>query len=386
MNPKHATRILFAILAIAFFATPIAARMLGITAQSFENRRFAQPPKPSQGWNAFQQTTQYLIDRMPLRAQAVQANTHIWENILNTTPRYNQQTQLGDDQALPFAGTAEGDAGTGQGPTTAAQVLSGRDGWLYLAGEQQNACTPPLPFDETLRRWAELVEAVRASGRRAVLIVAPDKASVYPEHLPDEFPSEDCARQGKDDFWGLYEAIGPGLGVVPLRQRLLRAKQRERELVYLRKDSHWNAIGSLEMVREVLDRFGGDRVRVGPRDVKRSVGTYQGDLTTLLGAPETDTRPDRIVAPVAGSARIPGRSLLVGDSFGALVFPQLTPYFAELRSAPWVGTLRERLLDEIAAAETVVFETVERDVGYRTSDSGPASPAFTAALRRHLSR
>jgi alginate O-acetyltransferase complex protein AlgJ len=390
MSRPTAIRLTIAILAVGFFVTPVAARMVGITAEAFENRRFAEAPKPSQGWDAFQQTSQFLIDRMPLRAQAVRANTRIWEDLFGTTPRYGQQTMLADDQALPFAGETEGDAatgqGAGQGPTTAAQVLSGQEGWLYLAGEQQNACEPPLPFDETLRRWAELVKAVRDSGRRAILIVAPDKASVYPEHLPDDFPAEECARKGKEDMWSLYEAIGPGLGIVPLRQRLLRAKERERDIVYLRKDSHWNAIGSLEMVHEVLARFGKGRVRVRPGDVKSSNVTYVGDLTQLLGAPENDTRPDRITSPGLGAPRIPGRAVLVGDSFSSLVYPQITPYFADLRRILWVGSTADQVRAEIAAADTVIFETVERDIGYRTADEGPASPAFTAALRQHLAR
>jgi len=385
MSPSHATRILFAILAIAFFATPVTARMVGITAEAFENRRFAEAPKPSQGWDAFQQTTRFLTDRMPLRAQAVRANTRIWQDLFDTDPRYSRQTTLADDQALPFTGQTEDDDG-GSRPATASQVLSGKDRWLFLTGELSNACTPPLPFDEVLRRWADLVAVVRASGRRAVVLVAPDKASVYPEFLPDEFSGDECALAGKRALWDLLEQRGPGLGVVPLRERLLRAKRRGDDLVYLRRDSHWNALGALEPLRAVLDRFGG-AVRIAPGELRpSSASEYRGDLTALLGATDTDTQPGLSLVREPDARRVPGDTLLLGDSYGELSVPKMVPYFEALRAPVWVGTPAKQLMDEIAGADLVIFETVERDIGYRVSDAGPASPAFTAALRRHLMR
>ena len=382
MSRSKAIRLAFAFLAVGFFAVPVALRAVGVTAEAFENRRFAEAPALAQGWDAFEQTTQFLIDRMPLRAQAVRANTRIWKDVFDTDPRYAGQPTLGQDQALPFAGAAEGEP-TGEPAETASQVLSGKDGWLFLAGEQQNACAPPLPPDEALRRWAKLVSTVRASGRQAVLLVAPDKGSVYPEYLPDDYANADCARAAKEVMWGLFEQIGPGLGVIALRKPLLRAKREGPTPVYLRKDSHWSAVGSLEMVRAALDRFGGG-VTVGPEDVKRGESEYTGDLTTLIGAAEEDTRPERVVDRPAGAPHVEAPAVLVGDSYGALALPQLSPYFTDLRSAPWFSTPTETLIGEIERARIVIFETVERDVAFRASDVGPASPGFVEALRREL--
>ena len=349
-------------------------------AEAFENRRFAEAPELAQGWGAFEQGTRYLIDRMPLRAEAVRANTRIWTDVFGTVPRYADGA--GQEEALAFG--QEGEA-TAQPPATAAQVLSGKDGWLFLTGEQQNACMPPLSIDEALVRWARLVSVVRQSGRRAVVLVAPDKASVYPEYLPDDFALEDCARAAKARMWRLLEQLGRPRGVVPIRDRLLRAKRRSAEPVYLRKDSHWNQIGSLELVDEVLERFGGG-VRVAQADVRASETSYTGDLTTLLGAPESDVRPERTVARTPGAPRVAARALMVGDSYGEIVLPQLRPYFARLRSAGWVGSPPQQLADEIARAEVVIFETVERDIGFRASDVGPASPGFVDLVRQRLAR
>jgi alginate O-acetyltransferase complex protein AlgJ len=386
MSAKTAIRLTFALLAIGFFAAPIAARMLGITAEAFENRRFADPPKLSQGWNAFQQTGRFLTDRMPLRAQAVRANTRIWTDVFGATPRYGGgQPALADDGALPFAGAAE-QPGQPAPPAAApdpAQVIRGNDGWLYLQGEQDRACAPAVGVKAALDRWAELVAVVRASGRRAVAVVAPDKASIYPEHLPGDFPNADCAVAGKQALWGVLERSPASAGVVPLRRALLDRKRRGGEQLYLTKDSHWNEQGSLTLVRAALAAVGGG-VRVAPAEILDS-GTreYTGDLTTLLGESETDVAPVRVVARAADAPRVAGRTLMVRDSYGDAAAPQLAPYVTVFQDALWFGSTAPQLAREVALADTVIFETVEREFAFRAAPDGPVA-ALTAALRQGL--
>jgi alginate O-acetyltransferase complex protein AlgJ len=385
MTAKHAIRLLFAALAIGFFATPIAARTIGITAQPFENRRFAQAPKLSQGWNAFQQTTQYLTDRMPLRAQAIHANTHIWTDVLGTDPRY-ADAPLASDEALPFAGDAEQPAGAaGKAPQPAqVKVLRGKDGWLYLEGELDRACGTSAEVVDALGRWSDLVELIRASGREVVLVVSPDKASVYPEHLPDDYPSKDCALEGKERFWKLL-AGRERAGVVQLREDLVRRKARAGDDLYARKDSHWTTLGSLVLVHAVLDRIGGG-VRMGPREiVDKGSAHYQGDLTVLIGAPEPDTRADREIRRVPSARRVPGRAVLVGDSFSHAPIGQLIQYFEKIEQTLWVTTPVPEIAESIAKSDRVVVQTVEREFVDRGSAAGVVA-ALLPVLRERLAR
>jgi alginate O-acetyltransferase complex protein AlgJ len=376
MSRTAAIRILFAILAVAFFATPIAARMVGVTAESFENRPFAGAPKPSQGWDAFGQTTRFLTDRMPLRAQAVRANTRIWTDVFGTTPRYGPVQAPGGDQALPFAGAPA--AEPAQAPAdaaasaSAAQVLVGRDGWLFLQGEQDRSCQPFMAFGEALGRWEELAAQIRADGRRVVLAVPPDKGSVYPEQLPD-FPGEACAAAGKRRLWSLLSGAEAGTPqrVVALRDDLLAQKPSAGDDLYARKDSHWTTFGSLALVRALVGELGDaggatPEIRLRPDEiVDPGRAEYTGDLTALLGAPETDTQARREIRRAAQAPRIPGRTVLVGDSYSEAPLPQLTPYFDDLRVLSWVNTPAAQMADEIEQADTVVLETVERELTYR---------------------
>ncbi len=389
--PSSRSRLVFAVLAIAFFATPLALRAVGVTARPFENRALAGPPRLSQGWNAFDEASRFFVDRMPLREQAVRANTWISRHIFDTTPRYGQGAFAAAAQSgLPFGQPLAPRAGVprpaaNQPAPAGNHALVGRDGWLYLQGELDRACYQFTPYAAAVSGWEQIVAAVRASGRRAVVIVVPDKSSVYPEHLPQSFEKKQCAETNRGVLWGLVDQAAPR-GVVGLRPALLAAKRGAGDGLYRRKDSHWNTLGSLALVRSALAHVGGG-VRLRPSEiVDTGSRPYIGDLTTLVGAPEQDREQRRDVRRAPGARRVPGRTLFVYDSYGQIGLPQLAPYFANFRTVDWSQILAPGLAEEVARSDTVIFETVEREFDYRASDPGEAGPSLLAALRRRLGR
>ena len=167
-------RMLVAVLAAVFFLTPLVLIAAGVRVSSFENRRLAPAPQVSAGWFFFNDATRYLIDRLPLRRQAVQANTWIDQHVFHVTPFYGQNGLGGvqSDNALPFSGRPQQDRAavtattattstTGRGsrpdddraaPPTASQVTAGRDGWLFLEGTLDRACSPFMAFPAGARR------------------------------------------------------------------------------------------------------------------------------------------------------------------------------------------------------------------------------------------
>lgn len=383
----RALRTLFAIVAVAFFATPVALRAVGITARPFENRRLAEAPSLSQGWDAFDQATRFLTDRMPLREEAVRADSYISRRIFDTTPRYAARGAAARaDRALPFAGAQQGDgaAGAGGAAGQATRVDEGKDGWLYLADEFTAACSPTVPIERALGAWRRLVSIVRASGRRAVVLVAPDKGSVYPEHVSLGPRTSACARRGKERLWTLLERAPRSDGVIALRRALLSRKRRSRGLLYSRTDSHWNQRGATTLVEAALRYVGGGVEVARGEIVERGNVTFTGDLTTLLGDPQTETGPRRDVRRSTAAPRVPGRTAYVLDSFGDIVNPQLIPYLEQFRRVPW-DTPPRQLLDAIAGADSVIFQVVERDFTVLPSAGGELSPAFLRGLRARLS-
>jgi|GEM_PF-6395312 len=353
----------FAVLALAFFATPLALHAAGAKPEQFENRRLAEAPAASQGWNAFAQATRFLVDHMPLRAQAVRANTRIWTDVFHADPRYAGETELADDGALPFAGSIDddGDVGSGQargsvpGP---ASAKTGRDGWLYLPEEFTSACDKSVSDALALRRWASLVRAVRAEGPDAAMFIAPFKASVYPEHLPDKYLADDCALPAKERFWSLLSKEGPRLGLDSLRDDMLALKSNVGDGLFERKDTHWSTFGALVYIRAVLRKLGGGVTLEPSEIIDNGMVSYRGDLTFVGGRPEADERHDYGIERRPDAPRVPGRTLIVGDSFTYKFTRLLKPYFEDLRVVSWYNS-DENIVGAIQRADKVIVEATE---------------------------
>ena len=101
-----------------------------------------------------------------------------------------------------------------------------------------------------------------------------------------------------------------------------------------------------------------------------------GDLSRLLGAPMRETAPTLRIRR-QGRARLPGRTLTVGDSFWDAAGPLLHPYLARERHVRWNRVDAYTLVRAIRAADTVVFQTVVRNFAPLASDRGvPDQPAY----------
>ncbi len=377
-------KILFAIAAIAFFATPVAARVVGVKAEPFENRPLAGAPSLHDGWNVFDQTTRFLTDRMPLREEAVRANTRISQDLFDTTPRYGRAGGRG----LPFAGPAS--RGRPAAPNLEGfRVAAGRDGWLYIAEEAERSCRPPFPSDAAVRRWRELVRIVERSGRRAAVVIAPNKSTIYPEHLALDEAKRRCASRGSNALWSRIEGVPRDENLIALRDPLLRLKRAQRAPVYLRVDSHWTDRGGFELVAAVLERLGGD-VRPAPGElVDIRAEEAQGDLSRLIGNPERERRPRLIVRRRPGAPTVPGRTVVVLDSFGERIMGLLRPYFETFEPVYWNRrrkTPPRELAEAVERADTVIFETVEREFALRASREEQVNDAFLQRLRERVSK
>jgi len=286
-------------------------------------------------------------------------------------------------------------------------VVLGRDQWLYFAGEDGHALDRhfrgTMPFgDDMVRQLRDELERRRqylaARGIAYVVSVAPDKATIYPEHLPTwvthmraPTPLERTAELLKRD---------PALHFVDLREPLLEAK-RSRQ-VYYRTDSHWNYLGAIvayeAIMNEVQRVVGVDRLpRIAPPDVPpyvEGVDRYRGDLARLLGIWTGYEEPDFApFAKVLGdpsrrcARRIdhdddPGfeiyvcdrapalRAVVYRDSMAIPLIPLLSENF---RRVVYVSSRRlDRSLIEREHPDVVIDEFVERNL--HVTAAFPMSP------------
>jgi alginate O-acetyltransferase complex protein AlgJ len=387
-------RAVFAALALLFFLGPGLLVLSGGGGEPLAREQHVSAPRLSRGWDFFNVATRYLTQRLPLRDRAVDANTWISKNVFGVAPRYGNGAQNAGDQALPFGGVNAANANGGYAQTGGAHAshpvaVTGRDGWIFLQGEIDNACDPPVDFHTAAARWSRFVRIVRASGRSVVLMVAPEKSTIYPELVAPKTIDWKCAHRQKARLWSEIESIR-NPDVIPLREALLELKRRYRgEPVYEPLGSHWNDISALELVRRALERVGrGVRVKAG--EVRAGTRTYKSDIAPFAGQGEQSRPgPARTIVRTAGDrARvIGGRTLFLHDSYGDNAAPLLAPYAGTFSSPSFLALNPRSIVDALRQSDTVIVETVERDFVKRAAvgiDESVLTPRFLDALPGEL--
>jgi hypothetical protein len=278
------------------------------------------------------------------------------------------------------------------------KLLIGRDGWLYFLGEDGKAIDRDwrgvvgYPPDEPQRVAAEFKrrrDFLAQHGIAYVVAIVPDKATIYPEHLPAW--ARQPARPTRLDLVYAALAAHPDVAAVDLRPRLLEAKARQR--LYFTTDSHWNYAGAVVGYDTLMRALRAQRPEVpwvAAEQPPFVAGTdvYSGDLARMIGLPgdfvEDDVAPlgkvfanaparcaQRVDLPRPGApdtgretyecARPGLRALIYRDSMGIALVPPLVENFSRTL------VLQTRRLDPaLVLAErpdVVIEELVERAVG-----------------------
>ena len=346
-----------------------------------ENRTQANYRGLDAGWDVFAAFGDYVADRLPLKTSAVRADAWIDEHVYREDPAF--------------------------GGAAVPRVVRGKDGFLFLADALDVACTPPAPAASAVANLNALMQAIDDSGREVLTMIAPDKSSIHPELMPDEFGQKECWQSFTDELWaGMSDADIPDY--VDLRAALIAESTASREPLYLRKDSHWDSAGSLVAVRAMVEHFAPGLWSEGEVEYKGLV-RYTGDMTNMQGKPEEDdaplyavVRPDitnvsievfedsdnsgvnrRFVNTGPPGRLIEGRTVMFYDSFGIAAMPQIVPYFADLTVIRFVDYDPQRFLDLIEGADRVWFMSNERSLFYRM-EFEIGSPAFVELLHQQL--
>jgi alginate O-acetyltransferase complex protein AlgJ len=287
-------------------------------------------------------------------------------------------------------------------PSPKTQVLIGQDGWLYLAAYGElDYLARRKPFGvRELRSVTATLESQREwlqrHGSRFLVVFAPDKEEIYPEHLPDWAVIPD--RPSRLDQ--LLEALRSSTSVDALDLRPVLREARRREWVYMATDSHWNQRGAHAAYLEIMRRLGATFPGVVPRELNAfSTGHSQvhGDLARMLGVEGAMADdfvwltpregflarrvavPDYIARLGAGAEvepvitrRSPAeveRGFFLVDSFGTELQPFLSEHFGRAVFV-WSPTAFPAEALEREHPDVVVVELVER----RLSSFKPEKP------------
>jgi hypothetical protein len=285
------------------------------------------------------------------------------------------------------------------------EVILGSGGWMYYAGATADRVidrhfrgTDPFTQAE-LDRWRAFLlqrtQRYREVGAKYVFVIAPNKESVYPEHLPSWIGAR--AGPTRLDQLMAHMRSAPEVTVIDLRAALRDAKSTSP--VYYKADTHWNTRGAYAAYREILrvlapdfpqlsakawETLGAQPVERTSLDMARMLGLVPArpEADYLLG-PIACAQPDvvpmavpddlssRLTAPTSvtrcdGSSNVD--AVIFQDSFGTALTPILVRSFRSATSFHTLGGPNEKVgygMPERLKARLVVEIMVERSLSAR---------------------
>lgn len=239
------------------------------------------------------------------------------------------------------------------------RVALGPSGWMYYEPCDEIEALKSKGYSQTRAAdewgWVGMAwrEWMSSRGSKLLIVVAPDKQSIYPEYLP----YARGARRGTpqlDKVMGVW-ANDPKLQVLDLRGDLRAAKAGGE--VYFRTDTHWNPAGSL----------------VGYRSVARVLGFEPAGPEAFDGPPAIKDENDL--------PRMVSKTWAAGDSFQDL--------------HPRKGNCSHRTNEPVALIESQWLKHMKPEVWQRPDPGLPkavlvhdsfATEAFRGALAEHFRR
>ena len=186
-----------------------------------------------------------MVDRPPAATQPRHPRRRQdLEDIFGEPPTYSAGRRPGGRRPVSVAAGRPG----GRAPNLglANQIISGRNGWLFLGDEFTAACHPQLTLSQVISGLRRLDQIITASGRKLVIMIPPDKDTVDGRFLPVRGAPTVRVRCAEKAL--LWRALGslklPALvDMLPLLQG--RGDVPPHQPAYLPIDSHWNdRIGS----------------------------------------------------------------------------------------------------------------------------------------------
>lgn len=170
-------------------------------------------------------------------------------------------------------------------------VIIGKDSWLFYTGTgaiDEFQGSNPYTSD-ALRAIEHNIDSLngrlKEKGIMLVVVIPPDKTSVYPEYMPDQIQIiGDKSRLDQFvDFMHMYGKTP----VIDLRPALIKASKNED--VFYKTDTHWNPLGQFVAYTQILSVLSQQYPELVPHPLSDYEVVHGGpdtfDMVRILGFP-----------------------------------------------------------------------------------------------------
>jgi hypothetical protein len=143
------------------------------------------------------------------------------------------------------------------GQTGVPNVIAGKDGWYFFAGDRLlDDFRGLMPLtDQQIISWKENLVGTRdwlaKRGIHYLLVVVPNKQTIYPEYLPDYFQKA----KGTTRLQQVTEYLkkNSDVEILDLRTEFFNAKSKGR--LYDKTGTHWNDYGAFVGYRKIMHKI-----------------------------------------------------------------------------------------------------------------------------------
>ena len=364
---KRAYKI-FIIICIAICALPLVGMIIRPTTETTDNRAMKTFPSLSSNQGGvnlkfFEEFEDYFNDRFAFRNELVYADAKIQSSLFRVS-------------------AVDG-------------VILGTDGWLYYKSTLPDYLGTGKLSDRELYNLAHNLSLIdgylKAMDKDFLFTVPPNKNTLYGNNMPYYYSHKVGGTHN-------IERLAPVLAEknIPYAD-LLKLFEEESEVLYLKRDSHWNNKGALLAYNEIMDGIShphDDYMVITPNRSMGDLGDLNKMLYTFYGDKELNysydipfkysysegfqSVEDGFIETTGGSGR--GTLLMFRDSFGNT----LIPFIAEQYEKAWFSKGMPHSLEsyiEKYNPDSVIFEKVERNLAdYITMPPIISSPEVKSGI------
>lgn len=271
-------------------------------------------------------------------------------------------------------------------------VIVGTDDWLYYMDTLNNYKGQKLMSERAINNVIHNIELmkeqVEKNGAKFLITIAPNKNTLYPDNMPYYLRSKVSEESDAKKISAILEEKGINYA------NLFELFSSQEEVLYFKRDSHWNTKGAHLVYNEIMKRLDMQFEDYTLLPLKTD-GSFTGDLQKMVYPLSKETEPDdyydyektyTVVTPdaspeaaliVANNDKKSSSLLMYRDSFGNSLYPIFANAFG--KSAFSKATPYNLSLNMSAyTPDVVVVEKVERNL----YDFAEYPPVFASPLRR----
>ena len=283
------------------------------------------------------------------------------------------------------------------GDSLSRDVTLGKEGWFFIGSPASktyanliNFSSKIIPLPDAsnyLKVKSELKSILSSRGIEYLYVVTPDKSTIYPEYLPDQYYQFNLRRRALAGSIDSQFSSELGLSFLSLKEILLKKKVDSDNPLYYLRDTHWNPRGASISEAAIAERL---RLIVGNPGfnvdhlnfVLRKKKAYTGDLASFNGATHLSedilvAKPNNLLTLICVEAKFGNRSgifkggaeemriLLVRDSFSEALVPFMSQRYSDIFSVwEYPSNARMQELIEQVKPDIVIEQVVEREFLY----------------------